>query len=103
MKPRELGGAIRASEEVFVWVALNRWQGMWLQISKSQARDIVDEAKVLDCEIVRAVVDGKSIEIGGDDELPEEENMPEPPDDAEEEEELIEEEEEEDVADGEEE
>ena len=51
MKPRELGGAIRASEEVFVYVALNKWQGMWLQISKSQARDIVDEAKVLDCEI----------------------------------------------------
>jgi hypothetical protein len=87
MKPRELGGALKEATDVWLWVTLNKYAGFWLNISKAQAREIIDAAKEDGVEVIRVEEDGGELFIGGDEEIEAEAALAEPAEEAEGEEE----------------
>ena len=68
MKPREVGGALKSCKVAYVWVWLNDESGVFIQVSKTEAREVVDACKEDDLEEMLAYTKGDEVFIGDDDE-----------------------------------
>lgn len=69
VKRRDLGGKIRRAEAVFVWVPFatvgEDEVGIWLSVSKSSAREVIDAAGAEETDIeVNEKSDEKNVYIG---------------------------------------
>ena len=67
MKPRELGGAIRSAKVCYVWVFLSEDDGQFIQVSKTEARQLVEAAKDYELEEMLGFVKDGEVFLGDDD------------------------------------
>jgi hypothetical protein len=70
MKPHKVGAAIRKADVCYAWVWLTDDEGIFIQVSKTEARQFVDEAKEIELPEILAYVKGKELFLGDDEEVP---------------------------------
>jgi dihydrofolate reductase len=68
MKPHKVGAAIRKADVCYAWVWLTDDDGIFIQVSKTEARQFVDEAKEVGLTEILAYVKGKELFLGDDEE-----------------------------------
>jgi hypothetical protein len=66
MKPHKVGAAIRKADVCYAWVWLTDDDGIYIQVSKTEARQFVDEAKECKLPEILAYVKGKELFLGDD-------------------------------------
>ena len=69
MKPHKVGAAIRKADVCYAWVWLTDDEGIFIQVSKTEARQFVDEAKEIELPEILAYVKGKELFLGDDEEV----------------------------------
>jgi hypothetical protein len=94
MKPHAIGGLLRSCKTVYAWLWFNDEDGIFIQISKTEAREYINGAKEDGLTEVMAFVKGDELFLGDDDETAAEEGAEEGGEEEEEEENADEEEEE---------
>jgi hypothetical protein len=68
MKPHKIGGLLRDCKVVYAWLWFNDESGIFIQISKTEAREYINGAKEDGVEEVMAFVKGDELFLGDDDE-----------------------------------